>query len=176
MESGTKPVAERDASGVTLAIGGRDPDEGVFGEIYQDLRRFSAVVGRAGADPDDLLQDALARVLSKHPLSSLDDPARYLRVVVLRLAANERRRAARDERAMNRLAEAVPYEFEIPGLSDYLSLLSPRERAVLYLGIVEDRTAEEVGRMLGMRAGAVRTAKARALKRLRAASGRPISE
>lgn len=177
MESGTLDVvAGRTPSGVGLTTDGRNDDEDVFEAVYDDLRRFAAVVGRVGSDPDDLVQEALSRVLRNRSLVSLEDPGRYLRVVVLRLAANERRRAAREERALGRLSGPAPYEPIVPGLQEQLAGLRPRERAVLYLGVVEGRQAEEIAQMLGMRPGAVRTAKSRALKRLRSKDGGPIRE
>lgn len=143
-------------------------DEEIFSAIYDDLRRFAALVGRVGDDPDDLVQEALARVLAKRTLASLEDPARYVRVVITRVASNNKRKAARGDRARRRLEHRSPSEQRTWEVEDRLERLAPRERAVLYLSIVEDLDSGRIAEMLGMRPGAVRTAKTRALKRLRA--------
>jgi RNA polymerase sigma-70 factor (ECF subfamily) len=144
-------------------------DEALFGAIYPGLRRFAGAVARRGDDPDDLVQDALVRVLAKGSLSRLDDPGRYLRVVVVRLASNARRRGARGDRALGRLeppTPAAPADRDV-GALERLDGLSPRDRGVLFLTVVEGWDHATAASMLGMRPGAVRMAKARALARLR---------
>ena len=46
-------------------------------ELYPKLRRFAAVVGPSEVDPNDLVQEALVRVMQHQPLSSLDHPSAW---------------------------------------------------------------------------------------------------
>ncbi|MBX3286283.1 MAG: RNA polymerase subunit sigma-24, partial [Actinobacteria bacterium] len=72
-----------------------EDEAGTFEALYPALRRFAAVVGGPATEPDDLVQEALARTLARGSLADLDDPAVYLRRVVARLASNERRSQGR---------------------------------------------------------------------------------
>ena len=57
-----------------------DPtDEARFAALYPSLRRFAAVVADAGVDPDDLVQDALVRVVQAGGLGRLEHPVAYFR-------------------------------------------------------------------------------------------------
>ena len=51
-------------------------DEATFAALYPSLRRFAAVVGNYHDDPDDLVQEALTRVLAAGGLGVARDPAR----------------------------------------------------------------------------------------------------
>jgi DNA-directed RNA polymerase specialized sigma24 family protein len=66
-------------------------DDALFAAIYPGLRRWAAVCGPAEVDPDDLVQEAVARTLRTHALSDLDDAGAYLRRAIVNLAANHRR-------------------------------------------------------------------------------------
>jgi DNA-directed RNA polymerase specialized sigma24 family protein len=66
----------------------------LFEQLYPPLRRFAAVVAPREVDPDDLLQEAAARVLTKHRLTELNQPGVYLRRTMVNLASNHRRHHA----------------------------------------------------------------------------------
>ena len=91
-------------------------DEATFAGLYPRLRRLAAVAAPLEVDPDDLVQDALVRVLRRGPLADLDDPGAYLAKVIVNLASNSRRGLGRRRRAghaargaQHRLAaDAVP--------------------------------------------------------------------
>src|SRR3954452_3118959 len=70
--------------------GGADDTE-LVRALYAGWRRFAAVVGPLEVEPDDLVQEALARSLQRTSLIALENPDRYVRVVMLRLASNTRR-------------------------------------------------------------------------------------
>ena len=55
-----------------------DRDQALIREIYSPLRRFAAVVGPAEGEPDDLVQEALSRVLRRGSLAELDQPMAYI--------------------------------------------------------------------------------------------------
>src|SRR5712691_13290497 len=61
---------------------------------YEPLRRFAAVIGRWDVEPDDLVQEAFAKVLVRQP-AQIRDLGAYLRRTVVNLATDERRRYGR---------------------------------------------------------------------------------
>jgi RNA polymerase sigma-70 factor (ECF subfamily) len=155
---------------VTTGPSQSDEDGRLFAELYHPLRRFAAVVGPIEVDPDDLVQEAVTRVLERHRLAELDHPGAYLRKTILNLASNHRRRLRRLRTAVVRIGagtestgDAYPSD-----LADLLRL-PPKERAVLYLSEVEGYRFAEVGRMLGCSEVAARKRALRARRRLHAA-------
>ena len=63
--------------GLSAGSGIRDKDRALLDDLYPSLRRFAAVVGPAEVEPDDLVQEALLRVLERGPLGRLDNPTAY---------------------------------------------------------------------------------------------------
>lgn len=147
-----------------------DADGELFAQMYLSLRRFAGVVRAPGLEPDDLLQEALVRVLAKTSLVQLDDAEAYLRVTILRLAANARRKAWRHHRAVQRLTVDSGRGDPSSGLQlDELFGLEPRDRAAVYLFVVEGRSHREIAGVLGWSEANSRARVSRALQRLRAA-------
>jgi DNA-directed RNA polymerase specialized sigma24 family protein len=142
-------------------------DDELFARLYPSLRRFAATIRPAEVDADDLVQDALARVLAAGTLGDLDDPGAYLRTVMLRLASNHRRSLGRRRRALTRLSVVEDARPSYPSDLDELRRLAPADRAVLYLVVVERATYREAARVLGCSEEAARTRSSRALKKLR---------
>ncbi len=144
-----------------------DEDSRLFAELYAPLRRFAAVVGPIEMDPDDLLQEAVARVLRRRRLTDLDQPGAYLRRTMVNLASNERRSLARERRALARLgASAEAGGDSYPSDINELLNLQPRERAALYLAEVEGYRYAEIGELLGCSEGAARKRAMRARRHL----------
>ncbi len=145
-----------------------EEDDAIFAALYPSLRRWAAVVAPVEDDPDDLVQEALARVLRRGSLSDLDDAHAYLRTTIVRLAANSRRRLGRGRRAWSRVgAPTGAVDDRYPSDLDDLRRLGSADRAVLYLALVEGRTYREAGVILGCSEMAARTRASRALRRLR---------
>ena len=132
-------------------------DDRVFAELYPGLRRFAAVVASAGTDPDDLVQDALVRVLRRGGLGRVDHPAAYLRRAVLRLAMDDRRSFGRRLQAFRRMGPAPVSSSAYPSELGDLEQLEPLDRAILYLGDVEGIPQAHVADQLGLTHQAVRT-------------------
>mgnify|MGYP001826626672 CR=1 FL=1 len=129
----------------------------IFAECYPALRRFAAVVGPGECDPDDLLQEAVARVLRRHRLDELDHPMAYLRRAILNIASNERRRFATRRNALRRMgADRTEWKDDYPSDLADLERLSAAERAVLYLSEVEGYRFAEIGQMLSCSEAAAR--------------------
>lgn len=145
-------------------------DATIFEELYPALHRFAAVVGTATTEPDDLVQEALARTLEHTPLADLDEPSVYLRRVIVRLAVNDRRSTGRRTAILARFRPRSDSSDDLYA-SDLTELmyLPPDHRAVLYLHLVDGLSHDEVGRLLGISTEASRARLSRGLKRLRIA-------
>jgi RNA polymerase sigma factor (sigma-70 family) len=145
-------------------------DEALFERLYPELRRLAAVVAPPETEPDDLVQEAVSRVLRRGSLVALDNPGAYLRRSIVNLAANERRRLGRWRRARAR-GGAPPAEAAEPAEypSDVADLLRlpALTRAALWLVDVEGRSCAEVAEMLGTTTDAVKARASRARRSLR---------
>ena len=145
-----------------------ETDEAVFERLYPGLRRWAAAVGPIEVEPDDLVQEAVARTLRNHTLVQLDDAGAYLRRTIVHLAANHRRGMARWRGAVARLdrndeGRTEQYASDL----DDLLRLAPAARAVLYLVEVDGHSYAEAGAVLGISEEAARARAARARRRLR---------
>lgn len=145
-----------------------DPE--VFAAAYGRLRRFASVVrSQPDVDPDDLVQEALARTLAAGGLARLQDPERYLRTVICRLAYEEDRRRRRWARAVPKLTVGDGFH-DAMGLpvSVLLERLGPQDRALLFLVEVEGLPVREAAGLAGVRETAARMRLTRARRRARA--------
>jgi RNA polymerase sigma factor (sigma-70 family) len=143
-------------------------DEELFAELYPSLRRLAAVVGAPEEDPDDLVQEALTRALAIGSLSARENPGAYLRTAIVRLASNQRRWLGRRRRAFSRIDSGDENATSYPSDLDDLRRLGPRDRAVLYLSVVEGRSYREIAAVLRCSEATARARASRALRRLRA--------
>ena len=139
----------------------------IVDEVYVPLRRFAAVVAPIDLDPDDLLQEALVRVLRAHRLSDLDHPGAYIRKTVLNVAVAHNGRMGRRRRALTLYGaeKDVGHLPVYPSDLAELSELPPRERGALYLHEVEGYRYSEIGDMLGCSEAAAKKAGARGRRR-----------
>ncbi len=147
------------------AAAGGERDAEVFAALYEQLRRFAAVLSPLTVDPDDLLQEAVARTLAKGPLHHLDNPGAYLRVAMKNLASDQYRRAA--------VAVAKAPRPEIACVDDYpsdlrlLEQLDPVDRAALALVVLDGQSYWEAAATLGLSVPALRSRLMRAKRILR---------
>jgi len=143
----------------------------LFADLYPRLRRVAAVAAPSDLDPDDLLQEALARVLRHSDLGDLDHPEAYLRRTIVNVASNHNRSRGRERRALIRVAHAAgtdadavdPYPSDLALLDE----LNTEDRVAVYLADVERRPASEVADALDISTVAVRARLSRARRRLR---------
>ena len=120
-----------------------------FSANYVRLRRFAAVVAPPATAPDDLLQDALVRILRRGGIADLQDPNAYLCRTMTNLASDRRRRWHLGRAAHRRLGpSATEVESVYPSDLSDLSLLTPRERGAVYLHDVEGLPFDEVAALL----------------------------
>lgn len=61
-------------------------DEAIVVELHPALRHFAAAVRPPVVDPDDLIQEALARTVRRTSLAEMDQPLSYLRWTIMNLA------------------------------------------------------------------------------------------
>jgi DNA-directed RNA polymerase specialized sigma24 family protein len=134
--------------------------------LYEPLRRYAAVVGRYDVEPDDLVQEAFARVLTA-PADHVLDTRAYLRRTILNLAMNERRRTRRAAVAYARAASDDAGADAYPSELADLMRIEPRVRGLLYLVEIEGEAIGVAADAVGMAAPAARMALTRARRRLR---------
>lgn len=137
----------------------------------------TAIAARVLGDADvarDVCQEAFVRLHAR-----LDEvrgePGPWLRAVAWRLAFDARRRRAREARALGREPSRVeragdPLEEREASaeVREALDALSPRQREVLLLRVVDGETFPRVASALSISEGAAKVHLRRALERLRA--------
>jgi RNA polymerase sigma factor (sigma-70 family) len=138
---------------------------GALRELYGPLRRFAAVIGRWDVDPDDLVQEAYARVLRRREVD-IDDLGPYLRRTIVNLATDERRRVRKSAEVVQQLRPS-PRGDDYPSELTDLLRVPERVRALLYLVDVEGMRSNDAADLVGMSAPTARVALMRARRRLR---------
>jgi RNA polymerase sigma factor (sigma-70 family) len=140
------------------------------------LYRFAYLVCGDRPLAEDLTLDAIVRVLPRHRRGAIVDLDAYLRRAVVNLFSSWRRRRALERADLERRARVVPPTGADHGLGriDDQSALWPlllrlpvRQRAVLVLRFVEDRSVAEVAAVLQVNEGTVKSQTSKALAQLR---------
>jgi RNA polymerase sigma-70 factor, ECF subfamily len=150
-----------------------------FEELFdsEHARLFGALCLVTGNrhEAEEIMQDAFLRLWERWDrVSRLDDPPAYLFRTAMNVFRNRYRRAAL---AVRRTINLAPTEdsFEIVEDRDVvvraLRDLAPDQRAAVVLTGYVGLTSEEAGRVLGMRAGTVRTLATRARAAIREKAG-----
>lgn len=139
---------------------------GQLRELYGPLRRFAAVVGGWDVDPDDLVQNAFAKVLARDP-GDIRDLGPYLRRTIANLATDERRRSSRTNGVLRRIGPTDSADDCYPSDLDDLLRVAPRVRALLYLVEIEGQPVADAAEVVGMSNSSARVALMRARRRLR---------
>ena len=147
-----------------------ESDDALFSELYPRLRRFAAVVGSPEDDPDDLVQEAVARALRRGPLHELSNPLAYLRSTIANLNLNRSRSKTRYGRAVVRLGHLDEHRSAVyPSDLDDLLQLSPIDRAIVFCAAVEKMPYRDIAELLSLSERATAKRAERALGRLRVA-------
>ncbi len=152
-------------------------DADVFEAIYPAVRRFASFVAASGVEPDDLIQEALARVLTRAPLTEVDDLLAYLRTTMINIVRNEHRRLGREERAwvrsgVRRVSERDPRAEgrDLAGtdaVARVLGSLPPPTRAAVFLVDLEGWSIADAATALGLSVAATTARLSRARRTLR---------
>ena len=147
-------------------------DQEIFGRLYPGLRRFAAVVGAVEMDPDDLVQDVVARALVGGRLSRFDSPGAYLRRAIVNAASNDRRGVGRRGRALQRLRGGLVEGqlAQYPSDAVDITQLPASVRALIYLRVVEGLSYDDIASMLGVSAASARMTVSRSLAALRSSN------
>jgi RNA polymerase sigma-70 factor (sigma-E family) len=140
------------------------------------LFRFAYLVCGDRALAEDLTIDALVRVLPKWRRGGIADLDAYLRRVVVNLFSSWRRRRALERADLATRARVMPApaaDAHLGRIDDQSALwplllrLPVRQRAVLVLRFVEDRSVEHVAALMGTSEGTVKSQTSKALAQLR---------
>lgn len=145
----------------------RDREADLFRGLYPALRRYAAVVGSTLDDPDDLLHDALVRVLRRRSLSELANPSAYLRRTIANLVVDRSRHQGVEERARHLVVQDGDATDHYPSDLQILERLSPTDRSIVYMVDVEGRSFAEAAEVSGCSVGAARLRASRARRSLR---------
>jgi RNA polymerase sigma-70 factor (sigma-E family) len=159
-------------------------DEFVRAEM-SGLARFAGALTGDRHLAEDVLSDALVKVARRwRRISSLDDPAAYVRRVLVTTYLDDRRKDQRrrtapsaDIELLDRpapdVADSVVDRAEVSRL---LSALPPQQKAAVVLRYLMDASDEQIAGALGCSAGTVRSHLSRARATLRlVADGRGVT-
>jgi RNA polymerase sigma factor (sigma-70 family) len=168
-------------AGVPLAeehVGVAKTFEEVYAEHHLALLRFAAVVAGDRQVAEDAVAEVFARILDKRSWLAADDIGRYLRRCVVNEVKGRWRKEQRRSLVWGRLAPAGRRFAEAGGdgvVDDFapaadqrrrilaaVSALPLQQRAVVVLRLYEDRSEAETAEILGVTAGTVKAALARA--------------
>lgn len=142
------------------------------------IRAYGLCHLRDGAAAEDLVQHVLLVVLEavrEGRVENLDRLDAYVLGTCRNAVMDMRRGNARRRRIAHEAASVMPEGYEPTStlldrrrLEQCLNALDARERGVVLATFVDDRSADEIGRSMGLSAGNVRVIRHRALGRLQA--------
>jgi RNA polymerase sigma-70 factor (ECF subfamily) len=147
-----------------------------FEEFYEATFRrvFTALCLVTGDrhEAEEVVQDAFLRVFERWDrVGMLDDPTGYLFRVSMNVFRSRYRRASLGLRRAIFLAPSEADDLAAVETHDevvrLLGGLQPKQRAAVLLTAILDYSAEEAGRMLGLRASSVRSLTTRARARMK---------
>ncbi|GLY08550.1 MULTISPECIES: SigE family RNA polymerase sigma factor [Actinoplanes] len=145
------------------------------------LRIAYALTGDRGA-AEDLVQGALAKAYARWPRIHSDAEAYVRRILYNDRASLWRRPGRRREVSVAEVPDRAGPGAHDEDVTERLALreallaLPARQRAVLVMRYLEDRSVEETAEALGCRPGTVASQASRALAKLRVSAGDRITE
>jgi RNA polymerase sigma factor (sigma-70 family) len=160
-------AADRDIDGPT------PPARDAFADFYRaefgGAVRLAWLLTNRGADSEDLVQDAFARIAGR--FASLETPSAYLRVAIVNACREAHRRREREQRRIERVAAEPQRSPEASDGDDaqllrLVAALPYPQRAVLVLRYWSDLPDTEIARVLDVRPTTVRSMAHRATRRL----------
>ncbi len=167
LEHTTSKGMTRDSNSERQGLSGFDAVDEMVRDLYPSLRRYAAVVGSVADDPDDLVQEALAKALRSVASGEVRQPEAYLRRTISNVVIDRHRRRAtrRDKQHMvavdNERNDVYPSDLSV------LDHLGPLDRSILYQVDVEGRSFREAAETVGCTTGAARLRASRARRQLR---------
>ena len=149
----------------------RDQREREFTEFFAAsapaLRRTAYVVVRDWHVAEDLTQQAMAKLYVAWPRVREDTRMAYARRVVVNECLSHLRRHRPETPTDTVPDRAVAAPESGTDLGATLAALPPRQRAIVALRFLDDLSVTEVGRLLGIADGTVKSQTNRALETLR---------
>jgi RNA polymerase sigma-70 factor (ECF subfamily) len=146
-------------------VGGRDaePFEVFYRREYSRLVAIARALTRSGAAAEDLAQETFVSAHRQWDrVSTYDDPGAWLRRVLINRATSWQRKMGAEWRAISRLGGRAPDT--LPDLSppatevwDQVRRLPRRQAQATVLHYVDQLSVEEIGEVLGVSPGAVKT-------------------
>jgi RNA polymerase sigma factor (sigma-70 family) len=137
-------------------------DEFLLSE-WPRLVRLAYVIVGSEAIAEELVQDAFVTLHAKG--SAIDNPAGFVRTVLVNRCKSSARRRSREPVATLPASTAPP---EIDETITLVRKLAPKYRAVLVLRYYEDMSVDEIAQVMNVRPGTVKSLLHRSLKQLRA--------
>ena len=140
---------------------------------WPSLVRYATLLCGDAVEAEELVQSALVRVVLRWPfVRDKDNPDGYVKRAIVHGQINRWRRVGRHETVV----PSVPDVAVADGLAALdahdairraLALLPPRQRAVVVLRYLDDRTEQETAALLGCSVGTVKSQTYKALAKLR---------
>jgi len=163
-----------------------DPDawEALYRQTYPGLSAYARRRLRGLTEADDAVSETFTRAFSRIGDFRWTGGGfnawlfGILRNVVLEAHRRDARTIAYvggDEQVDDNCVAGLLHDEEVAAVRAAFASLGPEDREILELRVVGGLCAEEVGSVMGKRAGAVRMAQSRALIRLRAALDKPVA-
>ena len=150
----------------------RDDERDAFDDFvrarFPHLVRFGRALTGSTEAGADLVQDALERtLLDWSRLESRDDPEGFVRRIMVNRNISIWRKFGR-ERPTDEIRDGGRDDRHFDSdLWRALTMLPPRQRAVIVLRYYEDQSEAEIARILGCSAGTVKSQASKALAKLR---------
>jgi RNA polymerase sigma-70 factor (ECF subfamily) len=146
--------------------------EGFYEATFRRLFTALCLVTGDRHEAEEIAQDAFVRVFERWDrVGGLEDPTGYLFRVSMNLCRSRYRRASLVLRRTLLLTPAATDDLAAVENHDavvrLLRGLDPKQRAAVLLTAILDYSAEEAGRMLGLRASSVRSLTTRARARMK---------
>ncbi len=146
-------------------VGIDDVFNSLYSAQFDHLVRLASLLVGSTAAAEDIVQDSFAKLYDR--LGQIDVPEAWLRTTVTNACRNERRRLGNARRHAGRLASRpVVMDEPVHDLVESLRRLPHRQRAVVVLRFYLDLPEAEIGAILSMRPGTVKSSLHRALARL----------
>ena len=141
------------------------------------LVRYATALCGDATEAEELVQSALVRVALRWPfVRDKDNPDGYVRRAIVNGYLTTWRRVRSRELPVADMPELAVTSDGVAGVDDVMTVrralaaLPPRQRAVLVLRYLEDRSEQETADLLGCSVGTVKSQAAKALAKLRTAT------
>ena len=141
------------------------------------LVRYATALCGDPTEAEELVQSALVRVALRWPfVRDKDNPDGYVRRAIVNGYLTTWRRVRSRETSVAELPETLATADGTGGVDELMTVrralagLPPRQRAVLVLRYLEDRSEQETAELLGCSVGTVKSQASKALAKLRNAT------